>query len=122
MIPGEIVHPDDEPVGRDDDDVVEIEVSNASDRAIHVGSHYPFYEANPRLVFDRQAAYGRYLDVPGGLAVRFEPGDSRRVTLRQIRGARIVRGFHGLVDGPLDDPAVKAAAEQRMHDRGFSTT
>ena len=69
---------------------------------MQVGSHYHFAEANPALRFDRAAARGRRLDIAAGTAVRFEPGQSRQVTLIPYRGACIVHGFRGAVRGPLD--------------------
>ncbi|MEL6220221.1 MAG: urease subunit beta, partial [Pseudomonadota bacterium] len=71
------------------------------DRPVQVGSHYHFFETNAALDFDRQAAYGRRLDIPAGTAVRFEPGQSRDVTLVPYGGARRVFGFNQKVMGGL---------------------
>ena len=79
-----------------------LHVSNTGDRPIQVGSHYHFAEANPALLFDRDAARGKRLDIAAGTAVRFEPGQSREVTLIPYRGKRIVQGFRGDVMGDLD--------------------
>lgn len=79
-----------------------LDVTNAGDRAVQVGSHYHFFEVNPALRFDRGAAYGMRLDVPSGTAVRFEPGDTRPVRLVAIGGARRVFGGRGAVHGPLE--------------------
>ena len=76
-------------------------VSNTGDRPVQVGSHYHFAETNPALVFDRAAARGHRLDIAAGTAVRFEPGQSREVTLVPYRGARVVQGFRGEVMGGL---------------------
>ncbi len=76
-------------------------VSNAGDRPIQVGSHYHFAETNPALRFDRAAARGQRLDIAAGTAVRFEPGQSREVTLVPFGGGRTVYGFRGDVMGPL---------------------
>ncbi len=81
---------------------IELDVANTGDRPIQVGSHYHFAETNPSLRFDRAQARGMRLDVPSGGALRFEPGQSRRVTLVPLRGARIVAGFRGDVMGALD--------------------
>ena len=89
-----------------------IDVANTGDRPVQVGSHYHFLEVNRWLVFDRPAAYGMRLNIPAGTAVRFEPGDSREVELVEIGGSREVAGLNGLVDGRLDDPAVRDAALQ----------
>jgi len=76
-------------------------VANTGDRPIQVGSHYHFAEANPALQFDRTQARGQRLDIAAGTAVRFEPGQTREVTLIPYRGARVVQGFRGDVMGPL---------------------
>ncbi len=78
-----------------------LEVSNAGDRPIQVGSHFHFAETNSALEFDREAARGRRLDIPAGTAVRFEPGQARHVQLVPYRGARRVTGFNAQVMGAL---------------------
>jgi urease beta subunit len=87
-----------------------IEVANRGDRPVQVGSHFHFFEANRYLAFDRDAAYGMRLNIPAGTAVRFEPGDSRDVELVALGGSRTVAGLNRLVEGRLDDPAVREAA------------
>ena len=82
--------------------VVQIEVATHGDRPIQVGSHYHFSETNRALAFDRRAAYGLRLDIPAGTAVRFEPGETKTVTLVEIAGARIVRGGNAWASGPVD--------------------
>jgi urease subunit beta len=77
-------------------------VANTGDRPIQVGSHYHFAETNPALTFDRTAARGQRLDIAAGTAVRFEPGQTREVTLIPYRGKRVVYGFRGDVMGALD--------------------
>ena len=76
-------------------------VSNSGDRPIQVGSHYHFFETNPALQFDRAKARGMRLDIAAGTAVRFEPGQSRKVTLVAVAGARTVYGFRQAVMGKL---------------------
>jgi urease subunit beta len=76
-------------------------VSNSGDRPIQVGSHYHFFETNPALQFDRAKARGMRLDIPAGTAVRFEPGQSREVTLVAVAGARTVYGFRQAIMGKL---------------------
>ncbi len=78
-----------------------LSVANTGDRPVQIGSHYHFAEANPALAFDRAAARGQRLDIAAGTAVRFEPGQSREVTLVPFRGHRVVFGFRGDVMGPL---------------------
>ncbi len=101
MIPGEIFPAPGEIVLNHGRAAVSIEVANTGDRPIQVGSHYHFAEANAALDFDRKAVPGYRLDIPAGTAVRFEPGQSRRVSLVPYVGARIVYGFRGAVMGPL---------------------
>ena len=80
----------------------ELLVRNAGDRPVQVGSHYHFAAANPALAFDRDAAWGRRLDIPAGTSVRFEPGVSRLVGLIPVGGARVVPGLRPELSGPLD--------------------
>ena len=76
-------------------------VANTGDRPIQVGSHYHFAEANPALRFDRARAKGKRLDIAAGTAVRFEPGQTRKVRLIPFAGARIVHGFRGETEGQV---------------------
>ena len=80
---------------------VELAVANRGDRPIQVGSHYHFVETNRALLFDRRAAYGMRLDIPAGTAVRFEPGETKTVTLVSIAGARVIRGGNAWASGPV---------------------
>ncbi len=97
----------------------ELVVAHTGDRPIQVGSHYHFFEVNRALAFDRAAAYGMRLNIPAGTAVRFEPGDTKSVRLVALAGDRLMYGHNGLVSGPLDDPAGRAAALARMAAEGF---
>lgn len=105
MIPGEVIPKDGEIELNAGLSAIEVEVANTGDRPIQVGSHYHFFETNPALDFDRAAARGMRLDIPAGTAVRFEPGQSRRVQLVPYGGARRVVGFRQDVMGPLDETA-----------------
>ncbi len=78
-------------------------VANTGDRPVQVGSHYHFYEVNPRLDFDRERALGFRLNIAAGTAVRFEPGQERTIELVALAGDRNVFGFRGLVMGRLED-------------------
>lgn len=84
---------------------LEVEVSNGGDRPIQVGSHYHFFETNPALLFERAATRGFRLDIPAGTAVRFEPGQTRKVSLVAFRGDKRVFGFRQKVMGSLDNEA-----------------
>ena len=101
MIPGEVIPADGEVELNGNRQRVSIEVVNTGDRPVQVGSHYHFAECNPALSFDRAAARGFRLDIPAGTAVRFEPGQRRKVELVALAGARRVYGFRGEVMGPL---------------------
>jgi urease subunit beta len=101
MIPGELFPAPGEIVLNADRVAISLKVANTGDRPIQVGSHYHFAEANAALDFDRKAALGHRLDIPAGTAVRFEPGQSREVSLVPYTGARIVYGFRREVMGPL---------------------
>jgi urease subunit gamma/beta len=97
----------------------QIEVENTSDVPISVTSHFHFFEVNPRLRFDRSASYGMRLAVGAGEAVRFEPQGKHSVSLAPIGGDRVVIGFAGLVDGPLDAEGAKEVALAKARATGF---
>src|ERR1700710_134829 len=101
MIPGEILPRAGEIILNENADCLTMEVVNSGDRPIQVGSHYHFAETNPALRFDRVLARGQRLDIAAGTAARFEPGQSREVTLVPFGGGRTVYGFRGDVMGPL---------------------
>ena len=101
MIPGEIIAASGEIELNAGAPTVTLEVSNTGDRPVQVGSHYHFAEANAGLSFDRDKAHGMRLDIPAGTAVRFEPGQTRSVTLIPVSGKREVYGFRQLVMGRL---------------------
>ncbi|KAL3222726.1 hypothetical protein MRX96_000617 [Rhipicephalus microplus] len=98
--------------------IYSIRAVNTSDRPIQVGSHYPFIETNKYLVFDREKAYGMRLNIPAGMAIRFEPGDARNVPLVEISGSKIVRGGNNLCDGEVSNRNLPLVME-RVRARGF---
>ena len=102
MIPGELYPAAGDLVLNEGQPTVTLEVANTGDRPVQVGSHYHFFETNAALDFDRDRARGMRLDIPAGTAVRFEPGQSREVTLVPYRGKREVWGFNQKVMGGLD--------------------
>ena len=111
---GGYLHPEDDieiDAGRPE---TTLEVANAGDRPVQVGSHHHFAETNRALRFDRMAAYGQRLGIPAGTSVRFEPGERRRVSLVPFGGARILTGGLGLVGGALDDPAIRTRFRERL--------
>ncbi|MCW2236922.1 urease subunit beta [Azospirillum canadense] len=101
MKPGEIIPAAGEIELNAGRDTVELDIANAGDRPIQVGSHYHFFETNEALKFDRDKARGFRLDIPAGTAVRFEPGQTRHVRLVAYAGNRVVIGFNGKVNGAL---------------------
>ena len=101
MIPGETFPAADAIVLNEGRAAICLKVANTGDRPIQVGSHYHFAEANPALAFDREAALGYRLDIPAGTAVRFEPGQSREVSLVAYAGTRLIYGFNQRVMGPV---------------------
>jgi urease subunit beta len=101
MIPGEMFIKDGEIVLNEGRKTVTLTVANSGDRPVQVGSHYHFFETNPALKFDRKKARGMRLNIAAGTAVRFEPGQTRAVTLVALAGKRTVYGFRGDVMGKL---------------------
>jgi len=101
MIPGEIITVEGDIALNEGQPRTTLTVANTGDRPIQIGSHFHFAETNPALRFNRAAARGQRLDIAAGTAVRFEPGQSREVTLVPYRGDRIVHGFRGDVGGKL---------------------
>ena len=101
MIPGEIITQPAEIELNKGRKTVTVTVANTGDRPIQVGSHYHFFETNPALKFERKKARGMRLNIPSGTAVRFEPGQTRDVTLVAFAGARMVYGFRQEVMGKL---------------------
>lgn len=118
--PGEVV-PADTPVpaGFAETDCCRVSVENTSDVPISVTSHWHFFEANPRLRFDRATAYGRRLALPAGDSVRFDPHTATEVDLVPFGGQRVLVGFAGLVDGALDEPGTRDEAMRRVRALGY---
>jgi urease beta subunit len=111
VIPGEYLLGEGDIVANVGRATVELTVENTGDRPIQVGSHFHFFEVNRALRFERGRAFGMRLNVPAGTAVRFEPGDAKRVTLVEMAGARRVSGLNGLTDGGTREQALSRLAE-----------
>ena len=122
IIPGEIIPGEGDIIALHGRQTIELTVSNIGDRPIQIGSHCHFFEANRALKFDREQSYGFRLQVPAGTAVRFEPGESKRVTLVALGGNRIAYGINGLVNGKLDDANVREKALSAAREQGFIGT
>lgn len=119
VIPGEVILGQGDIIALHGRQTVELSVANTGDRPIQVGSHCHFFEANRALKFDREKAFGFRLQVPAGTAVRFEPGETKKVTLVALGGKRVAYGINGLTNGWLDDAQVKAKALAKAAEEGF---
>jgi len=118
MKPGEIFLGDSKIVGNQGRRTVTLRVRNSSDHVIFVSSHCHFFEANKRLVFDREAAYGMRLDLPAGESLLWEAGETKEVRLVELAGKRWVWGFNGIVNGPIAH-SHKPLALHRAQEKGF---
>ena len=118
MIPGEYILAEGDVIANAGRREIELEIANTGDRPIQVGSHFHFFEVNRALRFDRAAAFGMRLNIPAGTAVRFEPGDSKKIPLVEIGGSKRVYGLNGLTNG-LADESTKPGALKRAAERGF---
>ena len=112
MKPGEVLFGEGPIVLNPGRRTVELEVENASDHTIFVSSHYPFFEVNLRLVFDRAQSWGMHLDIPAGDAVRWRPGERQRVRLVAYGGRGVIRGFNRLTDGPASPERLTEGLER----------
>ena len=120
--PGAVVRAGDQRVAGATQDAVSLTVVNTAAVPVSVTSHFHFFETNPRLLFPRRRAYGRHLELAAGRHVRFEPGIPTTVSLVPFAGERVVIGFAGLVDGPLDAPGAEDDAVRRARACGFADT
>src|SRR5467141_127878 len=107
MIPGEYKLAEGDVIANEQGREIELEIANTGDRPIQVGSHFHFFEVNRALRFDRAAAFGMRLNIPAGTAVRFEPGDSKKITLVELAGARQVHVLNGLTAGGTKEQALQ---------------
>jgi urease subunit gamma/beta len=98
---------------------VTIKAINTGDRPIQIGSHYHFFEANRALDFDREKTFGMHLDIPAGTAIRFEPGESKEVSLVAFGGTGEIFGLNRLTDGSTRGEQRRAEAVRRARERGF---
>jgi len=119
MKPGEIITADGDIEINAGRRTVMVVAKNTGDRPIQIGSHYHFFEANKALEFDRGKAFGMHLDIPAGTSVRFEPGESKKVTLVEFGGTGELFGLNNLTAGTVRTEGNKAAALKRARERGF---
>jgi urease beta subunit len=120
VVPGEVLAASGDVEAFKGRETKELTVKNVADRPIQVGSHCHFFESNHALKFDREQAFGFRLCIPAGTAVRFEPGEEKRVTVVALGGKRVAYGINGLTEGSLDDAQIKTRALLLAGDRGFS--
>jgi urease subunit gamma/beta len=122
LVPGEVLATGPDIIMNEGRESVTLSVANTGDRPIQVGSHYHFFETNPGLDFERAKARGMRLDIPAGTAVRFEPGQTRTVTLIALAGKREVYGFRQAVMGRLDkrEPAAARPARRKSATKAAS--
>lgn len=113
MIPGELFVDEGELELNAGRQTVLLMVANSGDRPIQVGSHFHFFEVNTALQFDRTQARGMRLDIPAGTAIRFEPGDEKQITLVPFVGRRMIYGFNGQIQGPLDPSSSKKGKKSK---------
>lgn len=118
MIPGEYLLAAGDVIANEGRREIELEISNTGDRPIQVGSHFHFFEVNRALHFDRSAAFGMRLNIPAGTAVRFEPGDAKKVILVELGGSKLVYGLNGLTNGRADE-STRPGALKRASEHGF---
>jgi urease beta subunit len=119
LVPGEVILGQGDIVALEGRPTVDVVVANTGDRPIQVGSHCHFFESNRALKFDREKAFGFRLEVPAGTAVRFEPGEEKRVRLVAIGGNRVAYGINGLTNGSLDDANIREQAMAKAEGLGF---
>jgi len=112
IIPGEYILQEGELILNEDREIRKIKVTNMGDRPIQVGSHYPFFEVNPSLKFERKLAYGFRLNIPSGTAIRFEPGSEKEIELTSIAGEKIIYGGNAIISGKLSDQNEKESLKK----------
>lgn len=115
--PGEILYGAGDLVLNEGRASIEMDVTNTGDRAVQVGSHFHFFEANRALAFDRATTFGYRLDIPSGTAVRFEAGQTHHVSLVPFAGTQTIIGFNGLAAGEGRDEALIRARERGFIDQ-----
>src|ERR1700680_1057396 len=113
MIPGEYRLAESPVIANKGRREVELEIANTGDRPIQVGSHFHFFEVNRALRFERARAFGMRLNIPAGTAVRFEPGDNKKVTLVELGGASKVYGLNGLTNGSAGESPEQTAGRTK---------
>lgn len=112
MIPGEYILKKEDIIANEGRATVTITVVNTGDRPVQIGSHFHFFEVNKQMEFDREKAFGMRLNIPAGTAVRFEPGEEKKVELTEFGGNQKIYGFNNLVDGSTKEKSKKKGMEK----------
>ncbi len=119
MIPGEYIVKNEDIICNEGREITKIVVTNTGDRPIQVGSHYHFFEVNKMMEFDREASFGKRLNIIASTAVRFEPGEEKEIELVPFAGARKIYGHNDLANGETISEEARAAAMVRVESNHF---
>lgn len=119
MIPGEYIVKNEDVICNEGREITKIVVTNTGDRPIQVGSHYHFFEVNKMMEFDREASFGKRLNIIASTAVRFEPGEEKEIELVPFAGARKIYGHNDLANGETISEEARAAAMVRVESNHF---
>ncbi|WP_306350689.1 urease subunit beta [Flavobacterium sp. '19STA2R22 D10 B1'] len=121
MIPGEYFIQDSDVVCNEGREVTTLKVVNTGDRPIQVGSHYHFFEVNKAMLFDREQAFGKRLNIIASTAIRFEPGEEKEIMLVPFAGAKKIYGHNNLTNGDTDAEISKMKAMELVRELNFKT-
>jgi len=122
MIPGEYILATGDISANVNRTTVKMTVINTGDRPVQIGSHFHFFEVNKMMSFDRPKALGMRLNIPAGTAVRFEPGEEKKVELVAFGGKNIITGFSRLTDGNTNDKNIREQSFDRAVKNNFKST
>ena len=121
MIPGEYILRNDPIQANTERETVTVRVVNTGDRPVQVGSHFHFFEVNKLMIFEREKAFGKRLNIPAGTAVWFEPGEEKNIELVRFGGGQKIFGFSNLTNGDLNAESIKESAVKKAAYLGFKT-
>lgn len=117
MIPGEYFLREEPIECNEGKNTALIVVVNTGDRPVQIGSHFHFFEVNRQLSFERAKALGMRLNIAAGTAVRFEPGEEKKVELVELGGLKKVIGFNNLVNGIVDDSMLSSSLKKLISEK-----
>ena len=119
MIPGEYILSDETIILNAGRTSIELDVVNLGDRPVQIGSHFHFFEVNKQMLFNRQKAFGMRLNIAAGTAVRFEPGESKKIVLIAFGGLQCAMGFNNLSQGSTSSEEKMKKAMEKIKTSGF---